>query len=488
MEVKMSKQLPKQPSLEHLKNEAKALLRLAKSGDPDAVKQIGEPRLANAQLAVAREYGFDSWAKLKRSVEGFASQRDALFAAIRAGDRDRARAVLSENPSLVWTTDPNAFGASVIGAAGHRNDIPMIELLLECGADIDGRSDWWAGSFGALDFADEPTSRFLLSKGATLTAHAASRLGMARELREIVNRNPSSVHERGGDGQFPLHFAKTPEIVDILLEAGANIDARDLDHEGTAAQTLVMNLPVLRRLVERGAATDIFMAIALDDLSLVEKHVSSDPRVLERRVGHAGNPMIPLAPGHHVYTYNIGNCRPAQAAVRLGRAEIYDYLFARSSPRVQLLSACWKPDRVAVTTVLKENPGIVAELPDLDRQLICEAAHQSRAEAVEVMLEAGFDVATEDGEKFTAAHWASFHGRADILRIILPYRPDLEKLNRYDGTVLTTGLYGSLYGWNRERGDYAESTEVLIKAGAKLPDKVGGSPEAIAVLKRYGNY
>src|SRR4029077_13177591 len=110
--------------------------------------------------------------------------------AIRAGDRDRAAQVLAENPALVNANNPDEFGAVPIGIAASRNDRPMIELLLQKGADIDGRSDWWAGSFGALDFADEETSRYLLSRGATLTAHAAARLGMAKELRRMIERNP----------------------------------------------------------------------------------------------------------------------------------------------------------------------------------------------------------------------------------------------------------------------------------------------------------
>lgn len=477
----MSKQLPKQPSLEHLKNEAKALLRLAKSGDA----QIGELRLANAQLAVAREYGFASWAKLKRAVQGYASQKVALFAAIRAGDRERVAQVLDENPPIVHARDEQSFGAAPIVTAAQRNDRPMLELLLKRGADIDGRSDWSLGSFGALDFADDETSQFLLSRGATLTAHAASRLGMAAELRRIIERSPDAIQERGGDGQYPLHFAKTPEIVDILLDAGADIDARDLDHCGTAAQTQILNGPVLRRLVERGAATDIYMAIALDDHQAVERFLKADPGALDRRLDDPGDPMIPRAPGRHIYTYNLGFVRPFQAALNLDRPEIYEHLVQRSPPRLRLLAACWKGDREEARAILATHPGVMSEMTDSDQQMLVEAAWFPRPETVAIMLEAGFDVSTANGEKFTAIHWASFHGRADLIEIILPYKPDLEKLNIYGGTVLGTGMYGSLHGWNKS-GDYALSTERLIEAGAKLPDHLGGSPAVIEVMRRHG--
>jgi hypothetical protein len=54
--------LPANPSLEHLKNQAKDLLCARQQERPDA-------QLAEAQHAIAREYGFASWPKLKAHVE-----------------------------------------------------------------------------------------------------------------------------------------------------------------------------------------------------------------------------------------------------------------------------------------------------------------------------------------------------------------------------------------------------------------------------------
>jgi hypothetical protein len=55
--------LPDRPSLEYLKKEAKELLRTLQQQRPVA-------RLADAQHALARQYGFTSWIQLKRHVEG----------------------------------------------------------------------------------------------------------------------------------------------------------------------------------------------------------------------------------------------------------------------------------------------------------------------------------------------------------------------------------------------------------------------------------
>jgi len=58
----MSRDLPPRPNLDHLKKQAKELLLTLKQQNPGA-------QLADAQHALAREYGFASWPRLKAHVE-----------------------------------------------------------------------------------------------------------------------------------------------------------------------------------------------------------------------------------------------------------------------------------------------------------------------------------------------------------------------------------------------------------------------------------
>ncbi len=80
----MACQLPPSPSLKHLRNEAKTLLKAQQSGDPsccDVLRQLkslqgtsdrdilqAELPLADVQFALARAYGFGSWTLLKRHI------------------------------------------------------------------------------------------------------------------------------------------------------------------------------------------------------------------------------------------------------------------------------------------------------------------------------------------------------------------------------------------------------------------------------------
>ena len=81
----MSRELPPKANLEHLKKQAKDLLKAHQSGDVEACKRIGAflPRMSEAseedirsakvtlqeaQYVIAREYGFDKWAHLVARV------------------------------------------------------------------------------------------------------------------------------------------------------------------------------------------------------------------------------------------------------------------------------------------------------------------------------------------------------------------------------------------------------------------------------------
>src|SRR5215211_3376964 len=84
----MSRALPPNPSLEQLKHQAKDLLKASRDLNLQALLRIeqylpnrsGVATLADAQLVLAREYGFASWPKLKRHVEALAAQQTVAMA------------------------------------------------------------------------------------------------------------------------------------------------------------------------------------------------------------------------------------------------------------------------------------------------------------------------------------------------------------------------------------------------------------------------
>lgn len=87
-----SRRLPEHPSVDQLRKQAKDLLRAWRDGDASVVERVhvhkpqaAEPVLADAQLVLAREYGFESWPKLVHHVQALHPQRlDHLESIARA--------------------------------------------------------------------------------------------------------------------------------------------------------------------------------------------------------------------------------------------------------------------------------------------------------------------------------------------------------------------------------------------------------------------
>ncbi|HEX7294313.1 MAG TPA: hypothetical protein VF251_01090, partial [Pyrinomonadaceae bacterium] len=132
-------QLPSNPSIENLRKQAKTLRNAVLANDRDALTRVREfhPKpnqpfqLSDAQLVVARSYGFASWAKLKLYVDVVArhtflpresdteSRADHFvrlacldYQSDRVERRERARELFAEDPSLAVE---NIFTATTVG-------------------------------------------------------------------------------------------------------------------------------------------------------------------------------------------------------------------------------------------------------------------------------------------------------------------------------------------------------------------------------------
>src|SRR5262249_60439648 len=106
----------------------------------------------------------------------------------------------------------------------------------------------------------------------------------------------------------PLDVARSVLVSTFLLEHGAEIDARDDDHDSTPAQHLVGDRPeVAGFLVARGAKSDLLLAAALGNIALVQRHLDVDPGAIAMRVDQDWFPMIDTAPnGGHIYQWTRG--------------------------------------------------------------------------------------------------------------------------------------------------------------------------------------
>jgi ankyrin repeat protein len=508
-----SRQLPSRPNLEHLKNQARKLHRQGLESDSSAIARFAafgvtspRPKLADALHVIAREHGFDTWPALKLHLDAASTDPvEGLIGAIKANDASLVRDVLARHPSFKSRIDEPladyAFGAPALLAAVYKNNREIIDTLLDAGANINARSNWWAGSFGVLDSAGSDLADYLIRRGAVVDIHAAARLGMIDRVREILARDPQLVHARGGDGQLPLHFAATVDIAALLLDCGAEIDARDIDHESTAAQYMACSRQymewrepyrhdVARFLISRGAQTDVLMASAVGDLALVERILNQDPETVRTTVDEGYFPKRDPKSGGSIYLYGFGITRtPHMLARQFGHTAVFDLLMQRSAPWLRVTQAAEMGDDALVRQIVQQHPSIPSSLTSNVARRIVGAAVRNNTRAVELLLAQGWPSNAVLDNNQTALHYAAWHGNLAMVRALLQYNAPVNIFeSEHGGSPLGWALHGSLNSWERERGDYPQVTLALLAAGAAIPRPerpLEAAEEVLEIIRRH---
>ncbi|MGH3442357.1 MAG: ankyrin repeat domain-containing protein [Nitriliruptorales bacterium] len=262
----MSAELSSRPDLRQLRRQAKDLLRAAKSGDPDAsarIRAVSDRQiLASAQLAVAREYGFASWRRLKLEVE----RREIL------NDRDtaRLRRLLTEDPGLVsekmerWCDHPLGvaplnyvamlrFDAGRLGLPpGPAGTADVARELIAAGAAVDGHpDDTETPLITAASYGDVEVARTLLEAGAAIDAVAAPDAGGAP----------------GGTALLHAAVFGMTDVVDLLAAAGARVRSiEEAAAVGDVRGWLTADTPIQARIRSLVMAADHERLDVIDEL------------------------------------------------------------------------------------------------------------------------------------------------------------------------------------------------------------------------------
>ena len=510
------KPLPSGPNLDHLKNQAKDLLKAWKKRTPEALSRFSEflPdfkktdhfSLSDAQFVIAREYGFTSWAKLRAFVLENSNPRktrpslvEEFIRAVDAGDVKRTRKLLQQEEVTRIINDPVfSFDSPALVHIAGRGNLKLVELLLEYGADPNRGSDWWAGSFYPLYSASGAVANRLLEAGAVPDACAAAHLDDIKLLRRLLDEDPARVHELGGDGQTPLHFARSHKVIDLLLERGADINARDIDHRSTPAEWMLAGkrnsgrYHLAEYLVNKGASVDVFLATALGLTDKLDELLESKPELLSAHTGQ-GEYGEKHPGSFHIYTWTIGqNLSPLQVAVQFRQPGALEILRKYATPKVLFLAACEHGNLASAKKILAEHPDIIASLDPEDHRALPDAGWNSNAASVKFMLENGFNPkATQGPGGATILHAAAWQGSLASIEAALAYPEVREIINQKEHTFNSTPLgwccHGAAYSGNN-KSDYPEIARLLLEAGAKPGPNLSDAPEKIlTVIREFDN-
>src|SRR5579862_7812364 len=236
--------LPARPDLDQLRHQAKDLLHAAQRGDSEAIARISAVSdrviLSSAQLAIAREYGFASWAKLKLEVE----RRDIL----NGRDLSRLSRLLAEHPEMAtekmqhWADRQSGdpldyiimlrFNHGQLGVPGELAGTGAVaKALIDAGAPVNGRPGARETPLiTAASYGDADVARVLIEAGADIDAVSAPNSGGAPSTTAL--------------GHAAVYGMT--EVVDVLVGAGARIASLEM----AAAAGDITGWPLHRRTLQ----------------------------------------------------------------------------------------------------------------------------------------------------------------------------------------------------------------------------------------------
>jgi ankyrin repeat protein len=313
--------LSDRPNLDQLKRQAKELLDAFRAGQPEADAEVTTHyrdvdrttfALHDAQLVIARAYGFGSWPKLKAFVEGATVRR--LVEAVRAGNLGEVHGMLTVRPELARMSVDNLH---VVHHAVLTRSPEMVRILMHHGASAREGVYPYRDATHAHAIAvqrgyddivriieeEEQTQRDAAS--GMRDAPAADDLfrailaGDTDRAIALMAEIPARIHTRHIPSQVsPLHAAAQTldgRLVEWLLDHGADPGARahhDLTPLDVAAhrwyRTDTQRLEIVARaLLSRGAPMTAAAAAALGDADwLGARH--AEGRLADQNDGSGG--------------------------------------------------------------------------------------------------------------------------------------------------------------------------------------------------------
>ena len=187
-----------------------------------------------------------------------------LHEAAKRGHLDAVRLLLAQG------ADPNARepgdNTTPLHWAAAHGHVHVVRALLDAGADVHGVGDLhdgdvigWA-TLGEPEGTHEQVVTLLLERGARHHIFSAIAVGDLKLIRQLVKAQPEALDRRRSrfeHRQTALHFAisrRRYDILDLLIELGANLEAEDMHGETPLAFAMMRDdREAMRRLHAAGA-------------------------------------------------------------------------------------------------------------------------------------------------------------------------------------------------------------------------------------------
>ncbi len=471
--------LPNDPSLEHLRKEAKRLRSAVCAGDaaaiamarefhPRAAEAITQFSLTDAQLAIARRYGFASWPKLKAHLtviepfawhtpppqfgaapldEVFVRLACLVYGAWHRSNIARAERLLRENPGLASATMYTAAAAGNIGAvqAAIDRDPALVNAKT-------GPLNWQPllyACYSRLDDAPPMRSSFevarvLLERGAD--PNAGFMWNGTYPFTALTG-----AFGRGEDNMNELPHPRCDALARLLLDAGADPN----DTQTLYNRHFEPNDDHLKLLFSYGLGRDHggpWIRLAPPSFSLSK--MFTEQLCWAAQHGFADRVGLLVEHGVDVNAPSPRDGRTAyEQAVLNGHFEIAGYLMQHGATRIELdrddrfalASIAGRRDEVQI--MLADDPALLDRLGYEGRVALLHRAVEARQlDGVKLLVELGADVngmIANTGLDRGALHNAAGNGDLDMVKLLIALGAD-PALRDYpfDSTPIGWARYG----------------------------------------------
>ncbi len=340
--------------------------------------------------------------------------QNTLFDAIKAGDAEKIRRILTQCPSLRDTVHPESPGETPLCRAARLGKLDIVSLLLQCGAAPDARS----------------------SKGVTPLMYAAQagNIEVIRKLNQVgADLNAVNLSNHSSPALFYAAIGNQVEACRCLVELGANLAAKSSTGANCLAPASTHNsLDVVRWLLDQGLRIDEATAAGYTPLMMAcaDGHLQVAQLLADRGASLAAK-------------NSFGETCLMAAAVK-NRPDVALWLLDRGisidEPNIKgetpLLGACALGHLEMAQLLARRGANLAAKNLRGDSCLML-ATQRGPVALIGWLLDQGLSINEQNAAGDTALSGASAGGRLEIVQLLVSRGANLTTQNARGGSALT---------------------------------------------------
>jgi ankyrin repeat protein len=327
---------------------------------------------------------------------------------------------------------------------------------------------------------NQPHDELFDKKVAAMLRHASD--GNVAYVTALLQDTSTLINTKGphpywGGQPYPLQVAAEwgrKEIVELLLNNGADPNAENSDYDWTALQLAIHrdhapagHNEIVQLLIARGATVDIWAAASMGDIDRVRELLTENPGLIDAKGPNHANPLhfaatvevaeLLLSHDADPDALDIYGKTPAAMAAAYGnrRRDVTKFLMEKSG-KSDIFLSCAIGDVEGVGKCLAADPNLLTANSKGGETPLNVAALHGQLEVAKLLLDRGVDPNLKAQIGHLPMHCAARNGHIEVAKLLLDRGADINaREDNHDSTPV---------GWARFQGQ-KEMEEFLRSRG-----------------------